>query len=176
MNSLLAGLGLPTGNFLYNYPAVLFGLVQYMLPFAVLLLVPAITSIASEVEMASESLGARWPQTFRHVVVPMAKPGLIGASVVVFTLTLTDFAMPEIMGGGTTDFIASAIYDSFFQISDAGLGSALAVILVLDRHDHPGRRVHVHRHRDVGLSERQGMNGSRIERPLSCGRWFGSAW
>ena len=131
LNSLLAGLGLPTGNFLYNYPAVLFGLVQYMLPFAVLMLVPAVTAIASEVEMASESLGARWPQTFRHVVIPMAKPGLIGASVVVFTLTLTDFAMPEIMGGGTTDFIASAIYDSFFQISDAGLGSALAVILVL---------------------------------------------
>jgi putative spermidine/putrescine transport system permease protein len=33
------------------------------------------------------------------------------------------------MGGGANDFIATAIYDGFFQISDAGLGSALAVVL-----------------------------------------------
>ncbi len=102
-----------------------------MIPFGVLLLTPAITAIREEVELASESLGANWIQTFRHVVIPMATPGLIGASVVVFTLTLTDFAMPKILGGGTTDFIANAIYDNFFEISDVGLGSALAVILVL---------------------------------------------
>ena len=39
-------------------------------------------------------------------------------------------AMPEILGGGTIDFIANAIYDGFFQIANAGLGSALAVVLV----------------------------------------------
>ena len=48
-----------------------------------------------------------------------------------FTLTLTDFAMPEILGGGSTDFFANAIYDAFFQLSDAGLGSALGMILVV---------------------------------------------
>ena len=47
-----------------------------------------------------------------------------------FTLTLTDFAMPEILGGGTSDFIASSIYDSFFQISNFGLGAAIALVLV----------------------------------------------
>jgi putative spermidine/putrescine transport system permease protein len=60
-----------------------------------------------------------------------AGPGLVGAGVVVFTITLTDYALPDILGGGTNDFVANAIYDAFFQISDAGLGSALAVILVL---------------------------------------------
>ena len=130
VNTTLAGLGLPTIDLIYNFPAVVFGLVQYMLPFAVLMLAPAITAIPEDVERASEGLGASWVATFRHVVLPMARPGLVGASVVVFTLTLTDFATPEIMGGGTTDFIASAVYDAFFQISDAGLGSALAVVLV----------------------------------------------
>lgn len=128
-NAALAGLGLPAQDFLFAYPTVLFGLVQYMLPFGVLLLVPAIAAIAEEVELASESLGARWPSTFRHVVIPMARPGLIGAAVVVFTLTLTDFAIPEILGGGGQDFFASVIYDAFFQISDAGLGAALAIVL-----------------------------------------------
>ncbi|MCP4386015.1 MAG: ABC transporter permease [Hyphomicrobiales bacterium] len=130
INSLLGSLGLPSLNLLFNYPAVIFGLVQYMLPFAVLLIIPAMAAISEDVERASEGLGARWLSTFRHVVLPMARPGLIGASVVVFTLTLTDFAMPEILGGGTSDFIASAIYDSFFQISNPGLGAALSMILV----------------------------------------------
>ena len=130
INSLLGALGIAPVKMIYNYPAVILGLVQYMLPFAVLLLAPAITAIHEEFEMASEGLGAGWVRTFRHVVIPMAKPGLIGASVVVFTLTLTDFAMPEILGGGTTDFIANAIYDGFFEISNPGLGSALAIVLV----------------------------------------------
>jgi putative spermidine/putrescine transport system permease protein len=130
INSLAASLGLPRMNLIYNFPAVILGLVQYMLPFAVLLLAPAITAISEDVELASESLGANWMQTFRHVVLPMAMPGLIGSSVVLFTLTLTDFAMPEILGGGTTDFVANSIYDSFFLISNPGLGAALSMILV----------------------------------------------
>lgn len=129
LNSMLTGLGLPAQDFLFTYGTVLFGLVQYMLPFAVLLLVPALAAIPEDVERASEGLGAAWPSTFVHVLLPLCRPGLIGASVVVFTLTLTDFAMPEILGGGTQDFFASAIYDAFFQISNAGQGAALALVL-----------------------------------------------
>jgi putative spermidine/putrescine transport system permease protein len=131
VNSLLAEFGVAKLDLIYNYPAVIFGLVQYMLPFAVLLLTPAIAAIGEEMEQASESLGATWISTFRHVVIPMSVPGIVGASVVVFALTLTDFAMPQILGGGTTDFIANAIYDSYFRLSNLGLGSALSVILVL---------------------------------------------
>jgi putative spermidine/putrescine transport system permease protein len=46
------------------------------------------------------------------------------------TLSLTDFAMPAILGGGSQDFIANAIYDQFFRTSDQGLGSTLALLLV----------------------------------------------
>jgi putative spermidine/putrescine transport system permease protein len=131
VNGVLGWFGLEPVRLIYTYPAVLLGLVQYMLPFAVLLLAPALSAIAEDLELASESLGATWISTFRYVVLPLAKPGLVAAGVVVFTLTLTDYAMPDILGGGTLDFIANAVYDAFFQISDAGLGSALAIVLVL---------------------------------------------
>jgi putative spermidine/putrescine transport system permease protein len=39
--------------------------------------------------------------------------------------------MPLVLGGGTNDFIANAVYDAFFRISDSGLGSAVAIALVL---------------------------------------------
>jgi len=131
VNQLFGIFGLGPFRMIYTYPAVLFGLVQYMLPFAVLLLAPALTAIPEEVERAAESLGADRRRTFFHVVLPMARPGLIGAGIVVFTLTLTDFAIPSILGGGTNDFIANAIYDQFFRTSDAGLGATLTMLLVL---------------------------------------------
>ena len=131
VNSTLAALGLPTVAILYTLPGVVLGLVQYMLPFAVLMLAPAFTAVAEEVELASASLGATPSRTFLHVVLPLVKPGLVAASVVVFTLSLTDFAMPAIMGGGRNDFIANGIYDAFFRLSDPGLGGALAIVLTL---------------------------------------------
>ncbi len=130
LNNIIGFFGFSPLKLIYNYPAVILGLVQYMLPFGVLLLAPAITAISRDVELASESLGAHWCRTFMHIVLPLAKPGLVGSSVVIFTLTLTDFAMPEILGGGTTDFIANSIYDGFFQLSNSGLGAALSMILV----------------------------------------------
>ncbi len=128
-NSLLAALGLPPLTILYTFPGVLVGLVQYMLPFAVLMLAPALTAVPEEVELASAGLGATPLRTLWRVVLPLARPGLVAAGVVVFTLTLTDFAMPEIMGGGTNDFIASAVYDAFFQLGDPGLGGAIAILM-----------------------------------------------
>jgi len=131
VNTLLGEFGLGPFRLIYNYPAVLFGMVQYMLPFAVLMLAPALTAIPEEIESAAESLGANWLRSLFHVVLPLAKPGLVGAGIVVLTLSLTDFAVPAILGGGTNDFIANAIYDQFFRTSDMGLGSTLAILLVL---------------------------------------------
>jgi putative spermidine/putrescine transport system permease protein len=129
-NELLGLVGLGPYRLIFTYETVVFGLVQYMLPFAVLMLAPALAAIPEEVEIAAENLGARWWEAMATVVVPMAKPGLVAASVVVFTISLTDFAMPAVLGGGTNDFLANAIYHAFFRISDPGLASALAVILV----------------------------------------------
>ena len=130
VNEVLGLVGIEPMRLLFNFPAVIFGLVQYMLPFAVLLLAPALTAIPQEIETAAGSLGANWVQTLWHVTLPMAKPGLIGAGLVVATLSLTDFAMPAMLGGGSQDFIANAIYDQFFRTANQGLGSALALVLV----------------------------------------------
>lgn len=131
VNDALALVGLGPWRMLFSFPTVVFGLVQYMLPFAVLMLAPALAAIPEEVERAAESCGAAWPRTLWHVTLPMARPGLIAAALVVSTLTLTDFAMPAILGGGTNDFLANLVYDQFFRTSDAGLGSAISLMLTL---------------------------------------------
>ena len=133
VNDALGLVGLGPFRMLYNYPAVLFGLVQFMLPFAVLMLAPALTGDpggdGARGGVARRKLASHASSTSS---LPMAKPGLIGAGIVVFTLSLTDFAMPAILGGGTNDFIANAIYDQFFRTSrlrprlDAGAAAGRA--------------------------------------------------
>lgn len=131
VNGILAQMGLPNISVLYTNTAVIIGLIQYMLPFGVLMMAPALTAIDNDIEAAAEGLGAKWYQTLWYVVLPLAKPGFVAATVVVFTITLTEFAIPAILGGGTNDFVANAIYDAFFRVSDMGAGSALGVVLIV---------------------------------------------
>jgi putative spermidine/putrescine transport system permease protein len=131
VNELLLLGGMESVKILYTPTAVVIGLSQYMLPFSVLMMAPALTSIPEEIEMAAEGLGASWVQTLTQVVFPMAKPGIVAATIVVFTLSLTDYAMPTMMGGGTFDFVSNLVYDVFFGMSDWGLGSAYMLVLVV---------------------------------------------
>lgn len=130
INSSLTALGFDKLRLLFTPAAVIVGSTQFMLPFAVLLMAPAITTIAEETEMAAESLGANWLRTLWHVTIPLAMPGIVSATVLVFTLVITDFAMPAILGGGRFDFMANAIYDVVFSVSDIYLGAALTILLV----------------------------------------------
>ena len=129
-NSVLVLLGFEKMRLLFTPAAVIVGSTQYMLPFAVLLMAPALTAISEEIELAAEGLGANWLQNFRHIVIPLALPGIVSATILVFTLVITDFAMPAIMGGGRFDFMANIIYEVVFGVSDLGLGAALTVFLV----------------------------------------------
>jgi len=54
--------------------AMVLGLLQYLLPFAVLMLTPAIASIDPDLERAAKNCGANQWETFRHVVLPLARP------------------------------------------------------------------------------------------------------
>ena len=56
VNDILGLVGIEPLRMLFNYPSVLFGLVQYMFPFAALMLAPALTAIPEEIEAVAESL------------------------------------------------------------------------------------------------------------------------
>ena len=66
VNEALGLIGVPPMRLLFNFPAVIFGLTQYMLPFAVLMLAPALTAIPEETEVAAGSLKATLDDKYRH--------------------------------------------------------------------------------------------------------------
>ena len=80
---------------------------------------------------AARSLGASRLQAFRHVFLPLSRPGVIGAATLVFILSLGFYVTPALLGGGKVLMIAEYVA---IQINDTlrwGLGTMLATSLML---------------------------------------------
>lgn len=131
VNGVLGAFGLGPVRFLGSEFAVLVGLLQIMLPFAIIMIAPAIQNIDRSLELAASNLGADRLQTFRYVVVPLAAPGIAGATIVVFTITAATFAIPDLIGGGRVDFVANLVYRTLFDSTNYPLAAALSVALVV---------------------------------------------
>jgi putative spermidine/putrescine transport system permease protein len=68
------------------------------LPFMILPIHAAIERVPPKLLEASADLGARPWQTFRHVLLPLAFPGVVAGSIFTFSLTLGDYIIPQLVG------------------------------------------------------------------------------
>jgi putative spermidine/putrescine transport system permease protein len=107
------------------------GALQTMLPIAVFILLPGLRRVEPDLERAAGTLGASPRRVWLEVVIPLLRPALTAAAVVVFALTMTEYAIPDIVGAGLLPFAANAIQNTFFTEGDIVLGSALAVLLLV---------------------------------------------
>ena len=132
VNSLLLKLGwihqpLPL---LYNYGAVLLGLVYNYLPFMVLPIYAALERLDPHLVEAASDLGARPATTFRRVVLPLSAPGVRAGAVLVFIPCLGDYLTPDLLGGGRTILIGNLIQNQFTAARDYPFGAAVSLALM----------------------------------------------
>jgi putative spermidine/putrescine transport system permease protein len=105
-------------------------MIQLGLPIAVLVLLPAMRRINPDLEHAAATMGAsRW-KTWIRVIVPLARPGLASAAIIVWVLSMTEFAMPQVLGLGRVPFVANELDTMFFFQNNSYVGSALALTLL----------------------------------------------
>ncbi|MEX2648896.1 MAG: ABC transporter permease [Alphaproteobacteria bacterium] len=114
-----------------NQFGVIVGMVHYMIPYAVLPLYASMRAIDPRTVAAARGLGARPFEAFLRVFLPLSLPGIVAAGVLVFILTLGFFVTPAILGGGKTLMIAEYVSVQILQVVRWGVGSMLAVVLVL---------------------------------------------
>lgn len=100
--------------------------------YAMVLFSAAIKSVPSEVMEAARIDGASELRIFFDIVVPMIKSTIIAVSATVIIFTLKIFDIVLVMTGGQfgTDVIATQFYNQYFVNRNAGLGSAIAIILL----------------------------------------------
>ena len=75
------------------------GIVAVMLPFMILSIQAVIETMDPSVEEAARNLGATPLQTFRRIVLPLAMPGVVAGTILVFILCMNAYATPVLLGG-----------------------------------------------------------------------------
>lgn len=81
----------------------------WTLPFGVLIMFAVFNRFSPSYEEAARDLGASSWQTFRHVVLPMILPSLVGVGLFGFTLSYDEFAR-TLMTSGTYNTLPLEIY------------------------------------------------------------------
>jgi len=131
-NDVLLGLGVIGERiaFMPSTGAIIIGLAHALLPYAVLTIMGSLNGINPHFESAAMSLGADRMRTFLYVLLPLCLPGIAGGFLLVFSIAISAYATPAILGGPATQVAATAIYNFIIQLLDWSLGAALAVILI----------------------------------------------
>ena len=100
------------------------------LPFMILPIQASLERVPHTMLEASGDLGARPFQTFRHVLLPLALPGVIAGSIFTFSLTLGDYIIPQIVGSSRR-FIGQAVYAYQGTAGNIPLAAAFAVVPIV---------------------------------------------
>jgi len=132
VNNILMGLGLTTEplTLLYTNGAILVGLIYTYIPFMVLPLYATIEKFDLRLLEAAHDLYANRRQLMRWVILPLAMPGIIAGSLLVFIPSLGAFIAPNLLGGGKKLMIGSMIQLQFASSRNWPFGSAAALILM----------------------------------------------
>jgi putative spermidine/putrescine transport system permease protein len=104
--------------------------VYMWLPFMILPLAAALERVPNTLLQASADLGATRGQTFRHVVLPLALPGLAAGSIFTFSLTLGDYIIPSVVGAPGY-FIGMMVYQQQGTAGNLPLAAAFSVVPIV---------------------------------------------
>ena len=127
---LFKGLFTAAGISIYGPWGIVLGEVFYTFPHALMILLTALALADARLYEAARSLGAGPIRQFFSITLPSARYGVISAAMLVFTLVITDFGVPTIVGG-RYDVLAVEIYKQVIGQQDFGKGAVFGLCLLL---------------------------------------------
>lgn len=132
VNSLLLAL---TGEaaavpLLFNFGAVIIGMVHGLMPFAVLTMLPVLQAIDMRLAPAAVTLGVRPAEAFLRVTLPLMAPGIAAAALIVFVTALGFFIVPALLGGPRQTMVANVIIDLVQELLNWPLAAAASVVML----------------------------------------------
>jgi molybdate transport system permease protein len=123
-----------TGHTLaFTFSGLVIGSILYSLPFAVQPFAASFSAVDRKLLAASATLGASPARTFRRIIVPLSRPGLITGVALAFAHTMGEFGVVLMVGGnipGVTRTVSISIYDQV-QASDYASANGMALLLLV---------------------------------------------
>jgi spermidine/putrescine transport system permease protein len=111
--------------------ALLVGMAYVYLPLMILPVYAALERFDFRlVEAGYDLYAGRW-QVLRRIVLPLAKPGVVAGSILVFVPCLGAYVTPRVLGGGKNMMLGNFIELQFGQGRNWPLGAALALTLLV---------------------------------------------
>jgi ABC-type spermidine/putrescine transport system permease subunit I len=128
----LAALGISNLSVLYGLPTVVFAMSVFTFPFMVMNIGTALSNVDPKLEEAAACLGARPWQTFRRILLPLTRSGMVAGMLMVFGWNLGTFAEPVLLGTlNEQRSLAVTLYNRGVVQADYGLSSAMAIVLLV---------------------------------------------
>lgn len=116
---------------IHNEFGIIIGETQLLLPYMVLSLLAVLQKVDPHLEEAAKSLGANPLVTFFRVTLPVTIPGLLSGVLLVFSLAVTAFATPLILGGARAPLLTTLLYRYVFSTYNWAAAAAVAVVLAV---------------------------------------------
>lgn len=117
-------------NIMYTETSVMIGMAQLLLPYMILAITSVIQSIDQNIENAAKSLGANTVETFLKVTFPLSAPGVISGCILVFTMSMTSYVTPQLLGGAQYLTVTTLIYNQIKTAYNLEFANAICYILV----------------------------------------------
>ena len=129
---ILEALGIQSTDLLYSLPSVVFAMSIFTFPFMVMNIGAALSNVDPTLEEAAACLGARPWQTFRRILLPLTRSGVIAGILMVFGWNIGTFAEPVLLGSlNEQRALAWTLYQRGVVQTDYGLSSAMSVFLLV---------------------------------------------
>lgn len=117
------------GGTIYGPAGIIVSEVFYCFPPAVLILATALSGADARLYEAAEALRASRIRVMRTVTLPAARYGMISAGFVVFTLVITDFGIPKVIGG-SFNVLATDVYKQVVGQQNFQMGAVVGMVLL----------------------------------------------
>jgi spermidine/putrescine transport system permease protein len=104
MGSALLSFFLLLGTFSLGFETLLIAHVMFCISFVVVVVRSRLIGFDRNLEEAAKDLGASPLQTFRLVTLPLIMPGIFGAAMLAFALSIDDFVISNFNSGTTVTF------------------------------------------------------------------------
>lgn len=113
----------------YGAPGIVIAQVIATFPHALMILVTSLRAADARLYEAADAMGTSAARKFVTITLPGAKYGLISAALVVFTLVVTDFGIPKVIGGNF-NMLATDVFKLVIGQQDFQRGAVVAILLL----------------------------------------------
>ena len=115
---------------IYGFWGIVISDTFYSFPHAYLILSAALAVADARLYESAQVLGATGARIFRDITLPSTKYGILSATFVVFTIVITDFGNPMVIGGDY-NVLATEIYNQVSGQGNFSMGAVIGVMLLV---------------------------------------------